>query len=355
VIWYFSKCHFHLGQIAGQAKVFRHTEGLMKRTALGIMHACGVFSMARIMSSGSPRILMYHNFSREAEADPHNVTVSALRIQLQYLKRHFRVLPLSDLIKQRRSGKSFQSNTVILTIDDGRRNCYEYFYPLLREFQLPATFFVVSSFIDGADWLWTDKVLWLSKQPGAPEELGHRRIGEFFGRMNTLAPQLRDQAVLAIAKAIGCTIPTQPPPPYNPCSWPELREMSDSGLVELGGHTVTHPILSTIEDEDAWYELTASRIRIEQALGRNVRFFCFPNGKPGDYKPMHLLQLKKAGYEAAVSSRFGLVQNTSNPYELPRIGIGGECDQLSFAKNLDGAEHYQMRIQGYLGSPTGTY
>jgi len=320
-------------------------EDLMKKAALRLMNALGVFTFARVASARRPRILMYHNFSRDGEVQNYDVPVSDLRRQLEYLKRHFRVLAFADLISQLGSGNSFQPNSVVLTIDDGRRNCYEYLYPLLQEFQMPATLFVISSFIDGVDWLWTDKVLWLSKQRGAAAELAAGRINDFFCRINRLEPHLRDESILAIAIAMGVRIPTQPPPPYNACSWAEIREMSDSGLIEIGSHTVTHPILSSVGDEEAWYEMTASRHRIEQSLGKRVRFFCFPNGKAGDYKTRHLLQVKEAGYEAAVVSNFGLVQKMSNPYELPRIGISGESDHLSFAKSLNGAEHYQSRIQ----------
>ena len=313
------------------------------------MYSLGLFSVARTISAGRPRILMYHNFSQAGELHNHDVTLPALRMQLQYLKRHFRVLSLADLIEQIRFQGSFLPNSVVLTIDDGRRNCYEHLYPLLREFSMPATFFVISSFIDGDDWLWTDKVLWLSQQQGAPGELLPGRIADFFYKLNRLVPHVREESILAMARAMGVAIPTQPPPPFNPCSWAELREMSDSGLVEIGSHTVTHPILSTVQDHEAWDELTHSRARIEQALEKKVRFFCFPNGKPGDYRPAQLRQLKEAGYEAAVVSSFGLVQPVSDPYELPRIGISGEFDHLSFAKSVDGAEHYQTRVLQSLG------
>jgi peptidoglycan/xylan/chitin deacetylase (PgdA/CDA1 family) len=317
------------------------------------MYSLGLFTLVRAISSRRPRILMYHNFARAGEADNYEVTVPALRMQLQYLKRHFRVLSLADLVQQIRSEGPFQPNSVVLTIDDGRRNCYECLYPLLKEFCMPATFFVVSSFIDGGDWLWTDKVLWLSKRPEAPDELRPHRINDFFWKLNRLVPRVRDQSILAMARAMRVGIPAQPPPPFNPCLWAELREMSDSGLVEIGSHTVTHPILSTVEDDEAWNELTRSRARIEEALGRRVRFFCFPNGKPGDYRRAQLHQLKEAGYEAAVVSSFGLVQPASGLYELLRIGIGGESDHLAFAKSLDGAEHYQIRIQQSLGWRNG--
>ena len=118
---------------------------------------------------------MYHNFSGLGETDTDAVSVSAARTQLEYLRRYFHVVPLTRLVEQLRSGVPLENHTVALTIDDGRRNCYEFFFPLLKQFGMPATFFVVSSFIHRADWLWTDKVLWLSEQPFPNSELAPDR------------------------------------------------------------------------------------------------------------------------------------------------------------------------------------
>jgi hypothetical protein len=107
---------------------------------------------------------------------------------------------------------------------------------------------------------------------------------------------------------------------------------------------VTHPIFSTISDEESWRELTLSRVQIEEALGRPVKSFCFPNGKPGDYRPSQLQQAREAGYEGAVMANFGMVGKNANPYQIPRIGVSSRSDALSFSKELDGVEYYQARL-----------
>jgi peptidoglycan/xylan/chitin deacetylase (PgdA/CDA1 family) len=148
---------------------------------------------------------------------------------------------------------------------------------------------------------------------------------------------------------MGVRIPKSPPPQYEPCTWDELREMADSGLVEIGSHTVTHPILSSITDAESWDELTISRDQIETGLGGRISSFCFPNGKPGDYRASQMRQLRDVGYTGAVATRYGMVGKRSDPYELPRIGISGRTNRLDFSKYLDGAEYYQNRLQASLG------
>jgi peptidoglycan/xylan/chitin deacetylase (PgdA/CDA1 family) len=245
-----------------------------------------------------------------------------------------------------KNGKPLDRRAVALTIDDGRRNCYEFFFPVLQEFAMPATFFVVSSFIRRDDWVWTDKVLWLSEQPSPPSELFRDHLAVLFSTLNRLRPEARAASIEAMAARMGVSIPTDAPPKYAPCSWSELREMADSGLMEIGSHTITHPILAALTDEESWHELACSRSQIEEVLGRPVRSFCFPNGKPGDYRLSQLRQVEEAGYAGAVAANFGMVSNRSNPYELPRLGISGHSDPLSFVKDIDAVTYYQTQLTG---------
>ena len=321
----------------------------MKRFALGLIRACGAFTLARTMSADMGRILMYHNFSAAGEAQTGAVNVTVLRAQLAYLRQHFRVVPLTRIFDGLKTGTPLDPLTVALTIDDGRRNCHEVLFPLLKEFEMPATFFVVTSFIRGEDWVWTDKILWLSDLSTRTDDLSADKLETLFATLNRLRPEKRTAYIEGIAHRMGVSIPREVPPKFAPCSWSELREMSDSGLVEIGSHTVTHPILATLTEEESWRELTVSRAQIEEAVGRPVVSFCFPNGKSGDYRLSQLQQVRDAGYAGAVSADFGMVENSADPYTLPRIGVSDDFDTLSFSKYLDGAEHYQLKLQRSLG------
>jgi peptidoglycan/xylan/chitin deacetylase (PgdA/CDA1 family) len=316
-----------------------------KRSALRLMQGCGMFAAARWLSSGMARILMYHNFCGPGGTDPNDVSATAVRAQFEYLRRHFKVVPLAQIVKDLKSGMRLKDHTVALTIDDGRRNCHQFLFPLLQEFEIPATFFVVSSFIRREDWLWTDKVLWLSEQPNRPGELDAGKIEEFFRMLNTLRPEARNARIASIAGSMHVAIPREAPTKYEPCSWNELREMAQSGLVEIGSHTVSHPILASVTDKESWEELTVSRAQIEEGLGRSVSLFCFPNGKPEDYRLSQVRQVSDAGYSCAVVTSFGMIDVGADPLELPRIGVSGRTDALTFAKLLDGAEYYQARLQ----------
>lgn len=293
------------------------------------------------MSAGMARILMYHNFQAMEEPGCDAIAPATARRQLAYLRDHFRVIPLTQLAEQLKAGKPIEKNTVALTVDDGRNNFYHLFFPVLEEFRMSATFFVVSEFISGQDWIWTDKIIWLARQPCVPEELRDDNLDNFFEKMNRLRPDVRNSRIDEVAAEMQVSLPKEPPPEYAPCSWSQLREMADSGLVEIGSHSVTHPIFSTLTEEESQWELAESRAQIERQLGRPVNAFCFPNGKPADYFPRHLQQVREGGYSSAVMTHFGMSRPGADVYTLPRIGVSGRTEMLSFMKYVDGVEYYQ--------------
>jgi peptidoglycan/xylan/chitin deacetylase (PgdA/CDA1 family) len=316
----------------------------MKKLALRFLQLCGAFAVSRTMSGDLARILMYHNFSASGEAVAGAVGVDVARRQLEYLQRYFHIVPLANLVSRLASGTPPEKNTVVLTVDDGRRNFYEFLFPLLKELRIPATFFIVTSFIRREDWIWTDKVLWLAEQPRRVDELHPDRIESFFETLNRMRPETRDAAIQAVASGMRVSVPKNPPPNYAPCALSELREMADSGLVEIGSHSVMHPIFASLADEECWDELTVSRRQIEEDLGRDVKFFCFPNGTPSDYRSTHLQLAKKAGYASAVVTHFGMAGSDSNVFELPRMGVNGNPDLLSFKKYVNGVEYIQGKF-----------
>src|SRR5215468_11050163 len=179
----------------------------MKRLALEVMNKSGMFGLARVASARMARILTYHNFCGDAETIPGSIRFSALRRQLEYLQESFHVVPLSRLVSQINAGQPLDSHAVVLTIDDGRRNCYEYLFPLLREFHMPATFFVVSAFVEGKSWIWTDKVLWLASHQKTPGLLVPDRLKGIFAHLNRIPPEARDAQIEALALVTGLRIP----------------------------------------------------------------------------------------------------------------------------------------------------
>jgi len=90
--------------------------------------------------------------------------------------------------------------------------------------------------------------------------------------------------------------------------------------LDVGAHTVRHPILAELSAEDAWSEIAESKRELEALLQRPVTLFAYPNGKPGsDYRGEHVRMVKEAGYTAAVSTAWGAATRDSDVLQLPRF------------------------------------
>jgi peptidoglycan/xylan/chitin deacetylase (PgdA/CDA1 family) len=226
------------------------------------------------------RILYYHRIS--GERDPLAVAPDAFRRQMDVLaasgQRVVDLYEIDELTLE--PGEA----AVALTFDDGYRDVLEQGLPVLREHGFPSTVFVVPGAIAGlATFSWY----------GA-------------GAMPPLA------------------------------GWDELRDAESEGLVHFEPHTVTHPVLTTIPQEDARREIAESKRAVEHELGRPARIFCYPGGY---YSQREVDLVRESGYRAAVTCEFGVnvapfahnelrrtIVERSDPLWLFRARLAGATD-----------------------------
>ncbi|MGB5103829.1 MAG: polysaccharide deacetylase family protein, partial [Steroidobacteraceae bacterium] len=99
----------------------------------------------------------------------------------------------------------------------------------------------------------------------------------------------------------------------------QVRQLADAGM-EVGAHTVSHPILRVLSDSEASAEIAGSRQVLEQITGRPVRAFAYPNGRRDfDYTMRDRDLVAKLGFQLAVSTNGGVATPTSDVFELPRF------------------------------------
>jgi len=99
----------------------------------------------------------------------------------------------------------------------------------------------------------------------------------------------------------------------------QIRQLHQAGM-EIGGHTVSHPILVHTDDETVYSEIVDGKARLEDIIQAPVRFFAYPNGKPKqDYLPKHVAMLREIGFEAALATAWGAASQDSDLHQLPRF------------------------------------
>lgn len=288
-------------------------------------------------------IILYHGVTDRADgSDIQNyrrkhLSVPAFRRQIEFLKRHFQIVPLYELMANLHSHRSLQ-RLVSITFDDGYQNNFRVAWPILKELGVPFTIFVVTDFIERCAPLWMDrlecaigrsKVLNLKialagvdrQFPLRTREEKMRTDLEIRNYLKRVPDYARRELLGQIIEQMGEDIRSWPEiePDYAPLSWKELQSMVDSDLADVGAHTKTHAILTRLDPLSARVELSGSKRIIEDRLGRPCRFFAYPNGQPGDFDDIATRLVREAGFEGAFTTVMGFVNAGGDPYALRRM------------------------------------
>jgi peptidoglycan/xylan/chitin deacetylase (PgdA/CDA1 family) len=263
------------------------------------------------------RILQFHGVGGD------DYPVQVFETQLKFLKKHLSIIPLESLVRKPANGSGSPRNDIALTFDDGLRNHYTIVYPILKQLDMPATFFVCPGLIESRRWLWSQearvrlRLLKENERAAVCQELGAPRgnVESIVAWMKTLAPAARKSAEEVIGGMTADFNPSaEDQEQYGVMTWDELSSM-DPALVSIGSHTVSHPILTTLDPAELSYEIRESRRWLEERLQRPINHFCYPNG---DYNGA-VCSIVRQCYEYAVTSEKGDVRPEDDRHRLKRV------------------------------------
>jgi len=291
-------------------------------------------ALLRSVSINVPRRFMYHRFSPHGVFLPGRVSADRFSWQLDQMKRYGQVMTLASCVRHFFERDAWPSRAVVVTIDDGYRDFYQYAYPILKEKELCATFFTTVDFINNENWLWHDRISTILKTKECFSfSIVINGKSKFFSFRDTCERESvwkklsdlcissyeieKNEIIRQIEKVFEVDAPASPTLAYSSCTWSEIKEMSRNGI-EIGSHTMRHPILSKIEKSELEYEISFSKKIIEKKLGSKVVTFCYPNGNKEDINEDVVKCVKEAKYEGAVVYRGN---SLTDRYRLPRMGV----------------------------------
>ncbi len=228
-------------------------------------------------------ILLYHRFG-PVVADSMTVTTSVFESHLRYLKDHgYRVIPLRRLIDYYLGkGPKPVAGSVVIVADDGHESVYRYMLPLVRQYQVPVTLFLYPSAISNASYAMT---------------------------------------------------------------WAQLRDLKQTGLFDLQGHTYWHPNFKKDEkrmsrseyERSVDLQLTRSRTKLEKELGGRIDMLAWPFGIYDDWL---MAKAKEAGYVAGFSIEARHAGEGDALMKLPRYLL----------TNADSGKVFERILQGRTGN-----
>jgi peptidoglycan/xylan/chitin deacetylase (PgdA/CDA1 family) len=243
-----------------------------------------------------------------------------------WLKSWFNVLPLAEASLALREGR-LPARACCITFDDGYADNLHIAAPILKKHGLTATFFVASGFLDGGR-MWNDTVIESIRACRKSElelgTLGSFELGSYSARRDAIAAVIKQVKYMPVAERLAVTLNVSrqadiEPPDDLMMSSGEVRELHHLGM-DIGAHTVTHPILARLSRVEARAEMSEGRLALQSLIGQRVGLFAYPNGKPGgDYLPEHPELALELGFDAAVSTAWGAADAHTDRFQIPRF------------------------------------
>ena len=314
----------------------------------GFGAATGAVSLARRLNSWRGVLaLNYHRIGYSAEPYDHEVldaTPAQFDEQVRYLVREFDLITPAELeaAVRRKRGRY-----VLITFDDGYRDTFAHAVPILKRHGATATLFVTTGFVDNRQLSWWDEIAWMVSKSRRSELEPNRWLDRrvelrpdrheatrTLTRMYKNMPGETGHAFLeSLAEATGSgRHPDGTDDLYM--TWDDIRELRAAGW-QIGGHTITHPILARLSAEEQEHEIAGCKARIETKLGEPMRYFSYPNGNRGSFNDDTRRCLADHGVEYSFSFYCGYRRFREwDPYDVRRRWIGRAMSQNRFAMTL---------------------
>lgn len=327
------------------------------------------------MSRGA-LILLYHRVT-ELDTDPQLLAVSRenFAAQLEILRQLARPVPLREIVQAAAEGRTDQlSNAVAVTFDDGYEDNLINAAPILHRSGVPATVFVASGGIAANTEFFWDELDRIFLQPNQlPPEL-NLRVGaevyraQLWGAANyqidhwrafckwnvtttddptprqkiyrELCPLLHRATIEQREAALTdlrrwANLGEQRRATHRMMTRAQLRELVESGMIETGGHTINHPLLSVESASTQQDEIVNGKTAVEEAAGQRVAGFAYPFGGRKDYTIRSIADVQRAGFAFACSNFPGTVTPQADLFQLPRVIIR-DWPAAEFGKRLLG-------------------
>ena len=290
------------------------------------------WSRLRSSSAGERRflVLTYHQVLEKPDPlRPAEIDRQALDQQVRELARHFRVRPLAETIRRAWDG-SLEPATVCITFDDGYADNVRYGLPILQSHGVSATFFIASGYLRGRV-MWNDLIIEAVRRTRVERldaqdlEFGEWPLGSvderraaipgLLGRAKYLSSADRERCATSIAQRLHVDVPHD-----LMMSGEDVARLARAGM-DIGGHTVNHPILRSLDASGAEREITENRRELQALTEGPVQVFAYPNGKPGlDYDERDVALVRRSGFIGAVSTESRTASNRCDAFQLPRFG-----------------------------------
>jgi peptidoglycan/xylan/chitin deacetylase (PgdA/CDA1 family) len=335
----------------------------LKNTIYALLYYTGLWLLFRYFNRNKVAVLMYHGVTDKEINCWTQLPLEKFKRQMKFIGQYYHPISLEigvDILKIKKAEIKYP---MIVTFDDGFKNNRTIAYPILKKYQIPATIFLTTSFVDKTGpyggLLWTDYILMLLRNSKTPEfELADIGLGKIdlssmekrhlakeriCGKLKKIGSDEKNAAIKAISEKLDWGISEHDYAIFEGLNWDDINTLAKEGLIDFGAHTINHEILSRLEKDKAILEIKGSKDAIEKRIGKKVATFAYPNGTRADFTH-ETKAIAQEYFDCALTTIEGLNQTGCNLYEIKRINIGKDLSMIEFKLAVSGVIDFIRKL-----------
>lgn len=240
----------------------------------------------------------------------------------------------ADSLYEFYNGNTTIQNSCHITVDDGDKTFYEIIFPVLKKYKVACSLYVSPKICKEESNFWYQQIehfnfaelkIIIAEALSIPlNSLLNYRVQSILKTM----PIEQIQEIIKIYKRKNHT----PKLAFQNITIANLKEIDQSGLVTIGGHTMNHPILNNETDINSKYEIEQSVFELAGILNHEINYFAYPNGIPMlDFSAREVTLLKNMGIKLAFTTASKNLNPSQNTMQIPRFGVSN-LETLQFLK-----------------------
>lgn len=236
-------------------------------------------------------------------------TVEQFREHLAVLKDRFDFVTIDRLAGFARHRYAGRRPLALVTFDDGYADNHLLAFPVLKQMEVPAVFFLPTEYIGARRLLWSDEIAWMLRNSRhttitlpystTPYSLSNDRLESTIRGILRQVRQSRmptDEQLDAVRQACGGVTPVADGERPQFMTWAQVREMRSAGM-DIGSHTHSHTPLARLTPDQQCAELANSRAVLEGELREPIRAVAYPVGDHTAYTAETCRIAREVGYE----------------------------------------------------------
>ena len=279
-------------------------------------------------------VLIYHRVAA-VEPDPQLLAVDPVNFeaQMKYLKKNFNVISLKELIAGLNAGYVL-NKSIAITFDDGYFDNLYNAKPILEKYELPATFFISTGYIESHKEYWWDELERIFIIECPQKKLSIEINGELF-QYDIISKEVASRVYMELNFALKKLKHSERDNIIQSLfSWADLerigreshrsltsievKELAENSLFDIGAHTINHPVLSRESYNVQRTEILGSINRLRKILKTDITLFSYPFGGKNDYNSDSIKILQNNDIKAGISNIQGYLTKDIDEWNIPR-------------------------------------